>query len=157
MSVIVAPPTRVPPLDGLPNPFAREWRNYLLVIQNVGQASPQILQEVSLVNQTTAISTTPLALPSITSGFYRVSVYYIVTIAGAVSSALTVTVGWTDASGPRNRVIPTLVNGAVGANFSIEFPIHTDDNSPITYAAAYASNAANQMTYNLGVIVEALA
>lgn len=157
MSIIVAPPTRVPPLDGLPNPFAREWRNYLLILQNIGQASPQILQEVSLVAQTTAIATTPLALPGITSGFYRVSVYYIVTIAGAVSSSLQVTIGWTDAGGPRSRVMTALVNGVVGVNDSLEFPIHTDDNSPITYATAYASNAANQMTYNLGVIVEALA
>lgn len=157
MTLLVSPPTRVPPLDGLPNPFAREWRNYLLSLQNVGQASPQILQETSVEAQTAAITTTPLALPAISAGFYRVSVYYVTTTAAGVSSSLTVTIGWTDNAQPTSRAFPALVNGALASNGGGDFLIHTDDNSPITYAVAYASNAANQMAYNLGVIVEALA
>lgn len=157
MTVLVSPPTRVPPLEGLPNPFAREWRNYLLSLQNVGQASPQILQETSVEAQTAAIATTPLALPGISAGFYRVSVYYVTTTAAGVSSSLTVTIGWTDNAQPTSRSFPALVNGALASNGGGDLLIHTDDNSPITYAAAYASNPANQMAYNLGVIVEALA
>lgn len=157
MTLLIAPPTRVPPLDGLPNPFAREWRDYLQTLQNVGQASPQILQEASIAGNTAAIPTTLLALPSVSAGFYRVSVYFLVTIPAGVTSSLQVTIGWTDHGLAASRVIPALVNGALAANGGDCIPLHVDDNSPITYTVAYASNPANQMTYDLGVIAEQLA
>lgn len=157
MSIIIAPPTRVPPLDGLPNPFAREWRNYLQTLQTVGQAAPQILQETAVQAQTAAITTTPITLPGISAGFYRVCVYFVITIAAAVSSSLTVTIGWTDNGNPSSRVIPALTTNTLGANGGQDMTIHVDNNSPITYAVAYASNAANQMTYNIGIVVEQMA
>ncbi len=157
MSTIVAPPTRVPPLDGLPNPFTREWRNYLQTLQNVGQASPQILQETSKVAQTASIATTPLTLPSISAGYYRVSVYELITAAAVTSSSLQVTIAWTDQALAVTRTLPAITSNLLAASDGTSFPIHVDNASPITYTVTYASNGAGQMTYNLGVLVEQLA
>lgn len=157
MSIISAPPTRVPPLDGLPNAFAREWRNYLQSLQTVGQASPQILQETSKTAQTAAIATTPLALPAVSSGFYRVSVYQLITAAAVTSSSLQVTISWTDQTLAVARTLTAITSNLLAASDGTSFPIHLDNASPITYSVAYASNGAGQMTYNLGILVEAMA
>lgn len=156
MTAIQAPPIREPAVDGSFF-FTRAWRNFLLTLQTVGQSSPQILIEKSLQAQTAALVTTPLDLPKISAGYYRISVTELLTVAALTSSSLQVTIGWTDGAAPRSRILPALTGNTVGENDAVSFPIHVDDNSPITYAAAYASNGANQMTYNLGVIAEALA
>jgi hypothetical protein len=157
MSIISAPPTRVPPLSGLPNPFAREWRNYLQDLQNVGQASPQILPETTKAAQTAAIATTPLPLPGISAGYYRVSVYQLITAPAVTSSSLQVTIGWTDQSLAVSRQLAAITSNTLAASDGIAFPIHVDNASPITYAVAYASNGANQMTYNIGILIEQMA
>lgn len=156
-NILQAPPTRVPPLDGLPNPFAREWRNYFQELQNTGQAAPQILHEESQTAKTAAIATTPLPLPSVSAGYYRISVYQLITAAAVTSSSLQVTIAWTDQSLAVARTLPAITSNTLAANDEASFPIHVDNASPITYAVAYASNGVNQMTYNLGVLVEQMA
>lgn len=137
--------------------LVRSWRNYFFALQGVGQASPQVLQTASPSTQTAAIPPTPLPLPSISSGYYRVNVYETITLPAGVSSSLQVTIGWTDNGTASTRALSALTTNTIGANDSTTFPIHVDNNSPITYAVAYASNPASTMTYNIGVLLEALA
>lgn len=155
-SIFENPPWRTQVLDP-DGTLGRDYRNYLQTLQSVGQSSPQILGEKSESAKTAAISSTPIPLPSVGAGYYRVSVYELITIAAVTSSSLQVTIGWTDQTIPLTRVLPAITSNTLGANDGVTFPIHIDNASPITYAVAYASNGANQMTYNLGILIEQMA
>jgi hypothetical protein len=155
VSILQAPPLRVPTVD--PTFFlTREWRNFFLTLQNSTEASPQILQASTSTAQTAAIATTPLTLPAVSVGFYRLNVYLLVTAAAGVSGSAIITISWTDDGLTATKVIASPAN-TLGANSSLTFPVHVDNDSPITYAVAYASNPSNALTYNLGIIAEALA
>lgn len=157
-TIIVSPPTRVAAVDRNLY-FTREWRNYLLSLQNTAGAAPQILYELALTGQHASIGTTPLTLPAVSAGFYRVSVYQTVTTADGVSSSLVTTIGWTDLSAAKTFVTTGLTAASAyttAANDSIVRMIHIDNASPITYATAYTSNTPALMQYALGIVVEKL-
>lgn len=155
-SIIENPPWREKVLDP-DETMGRAYRNYLQTLETRSNAAPQILQEVGLQTQTASIVTTPITLPALSAGFYRVSVYAVITVVAAVNSALQVVISWTDNGNPSTQSTVILATNGLGDTISTAFPIHVDNNSPISYSVNYASNVANQMTYNLGVIVEALA
>lgn len=154
MTQTAAQPIRETLVDGSQY-ITRAWRNYLFSVQNVANTASQVLRSITLSGQSASIFPTPIPIGTITAGFYQVSVYELVTVS-APASSLTVTIGWTDAGLACTRVVPALVNGLAGANTSLVFPIHCDNDSPITYQVAYASTPAGLMVYALGVLVEAL-
>jgi hypothetical protein len=155
MSQIVAPPLREPAVE--PDRFlTRAWRNYLLDLQNVGQASPQIISSppIHRTAQTATIPTTPLTLPALTNGFYRISVYQQILTADAVSSSLTTTIGWTNNSIPLTKTMPVMNGNTTLTMDSLTWFVHLDNSSPITYGAVYASNTPGAMVFELDVLVE---
>ncbi len=155
MTLIVNPPLRERAVD--PDRFfTRPWRNYLLDLQNVGQASPQIISSppVHLTGQTATIPQTPLTLPGITAGFYRLSVYQQILTAAGVNSSLTTTIGWTNHGIPQTKSLPAMTGNTVFTNDSLTWFVHLDNSSPITYGAVYASNPASAMVFELDVLVE---
>ena len=157
MTVIAAPPTRVEAVDGA-RYFTREWRNFFLGLQNVGQASPQILgTPVRRPNQHAAIVTTPLTLPAISNGLYRLSVYQQVTTVDGVSSSLTTTLGWTNAGVPQTKSLAPMTGDTLTTEDSLTWTVHADNSSPFTYATAYASNTAGKMGYELNIAIESVA
>lgn len=156
--ILVSPPTRVEAVDN-DRRFTREWRNYFLAIQNATSASPQILYELGLNGQHASIVTTPLTLPAVSAGFYRVSVYQTITTADPVSSSLVTTIGWTDLTAAKTFVTTGLTTPAAyttAVNDSVVRMIHIDNSSPITYSVTYTSNTADLMHFALGVVVEKL-
>ena len=137
--------------------ITRSWRNYLFAVQTVTETSAQVLPAVTLNAQHAAIASTPVPTSALTAGYYRVSVYAVITTAATTSSSLTLSVRWTDAGGLLcQQLLPALTTNVVGAVSTLTFPIHIDSTSPISYAVAYASNVAGQMTYNFGILVESL-
>jgi hypothetical protein len=154
-NVLQNPPIRDAFVDSQ-NYIVRSWRNFLLTLQTSTQSAPQIIDETSQSAQTAAITTTTLPLPVVTSGFYRLSVYLLITTKAATSSSAQVTLGWTDDGIPITLSLPALTTNVQGAVTASTITIHVDDNSPVTYAVAYASNLANTMTYNVGVVTEVL-
>lgn len=155
-TIIVSPPTRVPAVDAQ-RYFTREWRNYLLTLQNTASATPQILLELPLTAQHASIVTTPMTLPAVSAGFYRISIYQTITTADPVSSSLVTTIGWTDGGVAKTFVTTGLTAASAyttAANDSIVRMIHIDNASPITYATTYSSNTADLMQYALGIVVE---
>ncbi len=150
-TILVSPPTRVPAVDPQ-RFFTREWRNYLLSLQNVASATSQILIQVPLTGQHASIVTTPLTLPAVSAGFYRINIYQTITTADPVSSSLVTTIGWTDLAAAKTFV----TTGPTAANDGLSRPIHIDNSSPITYAVVYTSNTPNLMQFALGIIVEKL-
>lgn len=157
-TTLVSPPTRVEAVDR-DRFFTREWRNYLLALQNATSAAALILLEVGLTGQHASISTTPLTLPAVSAGFYRVSLYQTITTADPVTSSLVTTIGWTDLTAAKTFVTTGLTAAAAyttAANDSVVRVFHIDNSSPITYAVTYASNTPNLMQFALGIVVEKL-
>ncbi len=157
-TILVSPPTRVPAVDPQ-RFFTREWRNYLLSLQNVASATSQILIQVPLTGQHASIVTTPLTLPAVSAGFYRINIYQTITTADPVSSSLVTTIGWTDLAAAKTFVTTGLTAASAyttAANDGLSRPIHIDNSSPITYAVVYTSNTPNLMQFALGIIVEKL-
>lgn len=139
-----------------------------IALQNDG--IPSEVASILLTAQTAAITTTTLyAVPSATaSALYRLSwSSKVTTVAGTSSTLGALTVVYTDPDG----TVQTIVAGALSKAGAIEtsdagnltstvllgLPIllNCKANTNITYAMAYASNAANVMAYNLNLILEA--
>lgn len=157
MTIVVSPPTRVQAVDSA-RYFTREWRDYLLTLQGLAGSAPQLILDppLFLENQSATIVTTPLTLPAVSEGFYRVNLYQTVTTVAGVSSSLTTTIAWTDGGATKTFATAAMTGNTLATNDSLVRLIHIDNASPITYATVYASNAAAAMRYALGILVEAL-
>jgi hypothetical protein len=113
---------------------------------------------VSLSDQSAAIATTTIVTTRqpTPSGLFRVFWYAAIVTAAGVSSSLTVTIGFTD-----QGVAKTISGAAITGNTTATVQsgavmIRVDQDTAVTYATAYASNAASAMHYALDVRVEAL-
>jgi hypothetical protein len=156
MRFVGDPPTRVQAVDRQLY-FTREWRDYLLILQGLAAGSGQILgSDVALEDQHASIGTTPIALPAVSAGFYRVSLYQTITVVDAVSSSLQTTVTWTDLGATKTFTTALMNGNTLATNDSVVRMIHIDNASPISYATVYASNTPNVMRYALGIVVEQL-
>lgn len=125
---------------------------------------------VDLVGQTAAITTTTLyAVPSTGATEFRVSWNAKVTTAAGTSSTLgALTIVYTDPDGvvqtitaPASIAAGTIATSSTGnttATVLLGLPLMLNCKAltNITYAMAYASNAANAMNYNLHIRLEAL-
>lgn len=153
MTLVVSPPTRVAAVEK-DLTFTREWRNYLLDLQNIASGAAQILKETSLLSQSANIVTTPIPLPAVAAGYYRISVYQAVTVVDAVNSSLIVTLGWVDQALSKVYAGPAMTGNLLSTALPFSVPIHIDNASPITYAATYASNTPGAMKFDLGILFE---
>ena len=105
---------------------------------------------------TAALATTTL-LTTTQGGVYEVGYYIRKTVAGGVSSSLTVTIGWTENAIALTRVFTALTLDSTVANQSDTIPILVDANADITLAVAYASDVADTMTWRYRATVKQLA
>lgn len=134
-------------------------------IATVSNGVPSEIATVDLTAQTAAITTTTLyAVPASGAGEYFLRWNAKVTTAAGVSSTLGVlTIVYTDPDGVAITITATAVNsgGTLAATntanttgtglFGIPLLLNCKAGTNITYAFAYASNAANAMNYNLHI------
>lgn len=153
--VIQLDPQTSKPLPGFT--MGKEWGNWLFtsVVQQIANA-PSILPAVSLTGQSASIATTPIPLPSLATGAYRLSYYAEITTAAVTSSSLTIAVTFT-----HNSKTLTFTGAAMTGNTTttIQTNIWTfliDAASPVSYTVTYASNGAAEMKYQLYMLLEAV-
>lgn len=160
----VAPiPRNVPvieldPRTGEPLPgygMGKDFGNWFQssVVAPVANA-PQLLPAVDLKNQSTSLSTTPMPLPALATGAYRISYYTRKTTADGVSSSLTITFSWTESAQALTVSGSTLTTDATTAVQSGSLVILRDASSPISYSTTYVSNTPGLMRYRLFILVE---
>lgn len=163
MQQIAAPPIQ----DSVVNPperndptgiwaMGQSWVNWIIRSLMKRVSMTAVVLKVAEVSANAAIATTPLELPLIADGEYRLSWYLEITTAAATSSSVTVTLSWT-----HNAKSLSLSGAAVTSNTTTSVQsgsivIQADANSALNYATAYASNAASQMVYTLVVVAEQL-
>lgn len=151
--VIQLDPQTLKPIPGFT--MGKDFGNWLFtsVVQQIANA-PQIYPAVSLTAQSAAIGTTPIPLPSLASGAYRITWYLEKTVADGVSSSVQVTINWTHNTKSLSLSGAALTTDTTLAVQSNSITVLIDAASPISYTTAYASNTPAKMTYQLFVLVE---
>lgn len=129
---------------------------WLSQLAGVTGSAPSAFPKVSLDGQSAAITTTNIPLPALSAGDYSVAYYARVTTVDGVSSSLTVTLGWTESAVSLTVSGAAMTTDTVTTVQSGVAMIRSDGGTPITYAAAYASNTPAKMKYRLDVVVSAL-
>lgn len=146
------------PQSGKPLPgymMAKDFGIWLnaSVLQPVA-SSPQFFPAVNLTAQSSSLTTTPVPLPTLATGAYRISYYTRKTTADGVSSSLTITFSWTEGGQALSLSGSALTNDAVTAVQSGTLLILSDASSPISYSVAYGSNTPGAMKFRLYILVE---
>lgn len=167
MSIIASPPYKDDIVQSVRD--AKGQQHYLMTgtflnwLQNSlvppVQTSTQLIgSSVTLTGKSASIPTTPIPLPSLASGLYRVSWYLRDTTSAGVSSSTQVTIGWTE-TGTAQSFVGALVNGNTTTTIdSASSPlIQVDQAASITYAIAYNSNPAGAMVFSFRLAVEKVA
>lgn len=143
---------------GTPLYMNGRWLQWFYLQWNQNTTATPIAQgsALRLTAQSASIGTTAMRLPQINGGRYRISWYARITVADAVSSSLTVTIGWTESGLALTASGAALTGNTPFTVQSGSIVAELDGNSPITYATAYVSNTPGQMNYRLSIEVEAL-
>lgn len=165
MATIAPPPiyTDIIQLDEQGRPLGGRYlfsRDVLVWIQQSLippiQASGTLLTPVSLTNQSATIAVTPIPLPALASGVYRITTYARITTADGAGSSLAVTIGWTESTVSLSKPFAAMTGDTTTTVDSQTFTMVIDQASPITYAAAYSSTTPAKMRFRLTVKIEAL-
>jgi len=105
-----------------------------------------------------SIGTTPLGLGVVNEGMWRISVSVRVVIPGSVSSAIRVTILWTQGGDAQTEQTANLNGNLVTTREGKTFIIRADASTPISYATTYADGGgATAMAYELDIVAEELA
>lgn len=156
MALIDPPPLISPIAEGKNELAESSWQRWFdTSVYGVLVTTPTVFnQRVGVTAQDAAIGVTNIPLPALSSGDYIVSYYARITTADAVSSSLTVKLGWTESAIPLTfSGIAMTGNTTTTVQSGIVMPI-VDANTPITYQTLYASNTPGAMKYRLTVIVQ---
>ena len=117
-------------------------------------AASVTLYSASLTGQSASIGATDVTDGTLSSGLYRVSYYFRVTTAAAVTSSIEIDISWLDGLATIAFAGAAEAGNTTSTYQSGAFPIHIDAGSPVTYATTYASNPASAMQYSLYVALE---
>lgn len=122
----------------------------------LGLTANRVPSRVKLTGQHAAIGATPLQLGGTSAPFVRVSWYIRVTTKDPVSSAVQVTIGWTENGTAQSVNGQNLTGNSTTTLETGTAFVQIDANSSPTYSTSYSSNTPGTMQYLLDVQVEAL-
>lgn len=137
-------------------PISKSWGIYLQdTIAGPIATSVQTFPAVTLIAQSAAIGVTPIPLPTLPTGLYRLTYYARITTPASVNSSLTVSFAWTESGVSLSASAPAITGNTVTTVSSASLMILIDGASAISYSTAYVSNVAG-MAYRLSILVEAM-
>lgn len=136
------------------------WRIYFRDL-DLAQAASQtvVVPPISLTLQSASIGATPIPTGALAQGLYVVHTFMRITTPGAVSSSLTVSIGFTNGGVAciAAPLAPALTSNTTASVQSNTWPILIDNASPVTYSTVRASNPAGDMVYTLTVSLTQIA
>jgi hypothetical protein len=137
--------------------ISRPWLLWLqdVIVPRV-QTAPELRTAVVLTAQNASIGATPIPLASVNAGRYRISFYARVTTVDAVSSSLTITLGWSESGVALTQSGAAMTGNAITTTQSGSIVVQSDANAPLTYSTLYASNTPGAMQYRLSIVCESL-
>ena len=137
--------------------IGEKWAQYVSGVVTQVNQSPARKAHVSLSGQVAAIPTTGLPIASVAPGVYRVSYRTRITTPGTISSSLTITISWTEGGIALSQAGAAIIGNTTSSFQFGTFVVRADANTPISYAAAYVSDVAGSMAFNLDITAEAVA
>jgi hypothetical protein len=153
-------PTVSPPLnaheplvdkDGM---IRRPFYKWLTSLRERHDLSPQLeTAVVTLTGQTAAIGTTAIPSGVLSAGLYRVTTFLRVTTPAGSSSSVQVTLHFTSGGDSCTLALTALTSNLDTAPVS-DTRLLKIDSGPVSYSAAYASNPAAAMAFELSVVLE---
>lgn len=133
------------------------WHPFLMSLQTRVESSPERLTILDTGELDASVATTPLQLPALASGLYRISVYARITQAATTNSSLIVTLSHTDGgASPSKSTTAMTGNTTATTNDPFVHLVHIDASTSINYATTYASTGATVMKYRAFIVVEAV-
>lgn len=141
-------------LSGKLSSSADNWLQELISLIN---QTPKRIVSISLADQSDDILTTPLPLPSGSSGLYRVGYLIRQTQVATVSLDLQVTIGWTQGGVSMADAGAVLSGNTTGTHETRWLLVKRDGGaSAISYAVAYTSVGATPGKFQIDLVCEAL-
>lgn len=141
-----------PLLQGLPNLIMDPWRKFLAQATENSNLAPAIAT-VTIASRTSAILTTPIASEPLSGGLYRVSLFTRIVTPASVNSSATPSITFTDSANVCTFTGTANTGNTVTSVSTNTFLVRVQAGTPISYAVAYASNAAG-MAFDLEIVVE---
>lgn len=153
--IIQLDPVTLRPMPGYL--MGKDWGNWFFtsLVQQVANA-PQFYAPVAVTNQGASIAPTPIPLPALATGLYRVTTYVRITTVDPVSSSLTVSILWTDGGVSCALSGAPMTGNTTNTVQSNTATVQIDAGSPISYSTAYVSNTPGAMKYKLILLVESV-
>jgi hypothetical protein len=114
------------------------------------QAAPVVTGRL-LTDASAALPATPLEQQDLAGGHYLISYALRVLQAATTSSAVSLTISWTENGLVRTKASANLNANTTAQNDVGTFPIQADPNTPINVTVTYASSGATAMRYRSSV------
>lgn len=164
-SSLSAPPLQTSLIDPPSDPkspdavwaITRVWNQWFLSLTTRIQSSASLLKTVSLTAQSASIATTAIPLGTISAGLYRVAWHARITQAATTSSALTVTISYTNGSVSCSQSGAALTGNTTATVQSGVILLKADQATAVSYATTYVSVGGTPMIYQLDLACELVA
>jgi hypothetical protein len=130
------------------------WMQAFIHNQTAISAAPARLNSVEKRDQGASISATDMSGGSLAQGFYRVTWYATIRVAGDAASSLIVTIDFTDRGQSKSFSSPSIAGSSTGTFAQGGGLVRADKVSPIRYSTTYAAGAGTPMKYDLVLVLE---
>ena len=157
---IASPDPRDPRSKKLPKFIIGDrWRRWLSGLTLEVNEKPARKASVALTAQGAAIATTALPIGSVTAGVWSIYTTLRVTRAGSVSSAVRLTITWTEGGITQTQQGTDLTGNLTTTREGVLFIVRPDASTAISYSTTYADGGgAVAMLYALDLVaVQAVA
>lgn len=159
ISQVLARPRRGDPLAAkVPALYIdARWVKYFSGESRAVEDRPERAVTVNLSAQEADIAVTALGIGTVEPGVWRLSYTLRVTRAATTSSALQLTIGWTEGGVAQTQASANLTGNLTTTREGGTFILRVDSATNITYTVEYTSVGATSMTFSLDIIAERLA
>lgn len=142
-------------MDWIPR-MSMNWLIWFRALVLAVDATAKTIGSTGLTAQGAAIPTTPINLPALNTGLYRVTWYLRITRAAGTSSSAQLTLTWIDGGVAQSFTAAAVTGNTTATVQTGTFTLHLDTGTTLDYAVGYASVGAPTMQYTLSLVVETL-
>ena len=136
--------------------MTQPWRDFFGRLTDVVSQGPSRVFSATVPTSDASIGATDVTNGLAPAGLYRMTYYLRITAPASVSSSVAVTFDWTDLGTACSVTFGTIIGNTIDTNDSAQWMFRSDSLSPIRYSTTYSSLAANEMEYDLLVVLEAM-
>jgi hypothetical protein len=133
--------------------IGRDWGQWFDQLQALVNTTPASIGNTTQTAQSAALAATPLTSAPVT-GLYRVSWYLRITQAATTSSAVQVTVRWTDGGVAQSSSGSNVTGNTTTSRDHGDLLVQADAGTSITIETTYSSTGATAMQFALRARVE---